>query len=121
MLVQMQFSVNDGKFLVHEFATKRAKSSYVQKKVHLLYMVPILYCLIYLWCNKHTVVYSAPFTFFHKASFSKLFSPTRPHWAELVIGSPCPSVCLFFVCGFFLEKNHATSDQKKLIKKKIKK
>ena len=22
------------------------------------------------------------------------FSPTRPHWAELVIESPCPSVCL---------------------------
>ena len=23
-----------------------------------------------------------------------LFSPTRPHWAELVIESPCPSVCM---------------------------
>ena len=22
------------------------------------------------------------------------FSPTRPHWAELVIESPCPSVCV---------------------------
>ena len=22
------------------------------------------------------------------------FSPTRPHWAELVSKSPCPSVCL---------------------------
>ena len=36
------------------------------------------------------------------------FSPTRPHWAELVIESPCPSVCLFVCvsvcaigCSFF--------------------
>ena len=27
---------------------------------------------------------------------SYAFSPTRPHWAELVIESPCPSVCLWF-------------------------
>ena len=26
-----------------------------------------------------------------------IFSPTRPHWAELVIESPCPYVCMY-VC-----------------------
>ena len=33
-----------------------------------------------------------------------IFSPTRPHWAELVIESPCPSVCLCVCaigCSFF--------------------
>ena len=30
-----------------------------------------------------------------------LFSPTRPHWAELVIESPCPDVCLsVFAIGY---------------------
>ena len=29
------------------------------------------------------------------------FSPTRPHWAELVIESPCPCVCLC-VCAIMI-------------------
>ena len=32
------------------------------------------------------------------------FSPTRPHWAKLVIESPCPCVCLSVCaigCSFF--------------------
>ena len=31
--------------------------------------------------------------FSRKGNKVTLFSPTRPHWAELVIESPCPSVC----------------------------
>ena len=31
----------------------------------------------------------------------KKISPTRPHWAELVIESPCPYVCAI-KCSFFL-------------------
>ena len=44
------------------------------------------------------------------------FSPTRPHWAELVIESPCPSVCVC-VClsapsgAVFFEASHWPSDQ----------
>ena len=36
-----------------------------------------------------------------------LFSPTRPHWAELVIESACPSVCLFApASAAFFEASH---------------
>ena len=42
------------------------------------------------------------------------FSPTRPHWAELVIESPCPSVemcvCLRHRVQFFFEASHWPSD-----------
>ena len=35
------------------------------------------------------------------------FSPTRPHWAELVIELPCLSVCLFAPSNaFFYEASH---------------
>ena len=44
-----------------------------------------------------------------QAPVSIIFSPTRPHWAELVYESPCPCVCVSvcvsvcaIVCSFFL-------------------
>ena len=36
--------------------------------------------------------FGGPLGTYQRAPFQ--FSPTRPHWAELVIESPCPSVCL---------------------------
>ena len=45
---------------------------------------------------------------------SETFSPTRPHWAELVIESPCMCVCLFVCaigCSFFLGLSLALRSQ----------
>ena len=50
------------------------------------------------------------------------FSPTRPHWAGLVIESPCPSVCLFvclrhrvqFFLGLLLALRFTWSDPEKI-------
>ena len=46
----------------------------------------------------------------HGSRFSSL-SPTLPLWAQLVIESPCPSVCLFAPSGaVFSEASHRPSD-----------
>ena len=63
--------------------------------------------------NTHTKKIGKKKKKIHKLTIinNMVFSPTWPHWAELVIESPCPSVCLCAPSGaVFSEASHWPSD-----------